>query len=53
MAAGLFATSVQLTVYGGCLLLQRDAEVCVDEADRAGRRAVGRPPPVLDEDDAD
>lgn len=43
LVAGLFATTVQLSVYGGCLAFGGAHSSCVENADDAGRKAVGRP----------
>lgn len=51
LASGLFATAVQLSVYGSCRVLGGRHLPCLEDADVAGRRAVGRPLP-LDEREA-
>lgn len=43
LAAGVWATAVQLSVYGSCRVLGGDHLPCLENADVAGRRAVGRP----------
>ncbi len=43
LVAGIFATTVQLSVYGGCLVLGGESSSCIESADHAGRSAVGRP----------
>jgi hypothetical protein len=42
VVTGLFATTVQLSVYGSCLVLGGEHELCIENADKAGRRAAGR-----------
>lgn len=43
LVAGIFATTVQLSVYGGCLALGGESSSCLESADNAGRSVVGRP----------
>lgn len=42
LVTGLFATTVQLSIYGSCLVLGGGHERCIESADKAGRRASGR-----------
>lgn len=42
LLVGLFATTVQLGVYGGCLAFGGEPSECIENADNAGRLAVGR-----------
>lgn len=42
LLVGLFATTVQLGVYGGCLAFGGEPSECIESADNAGRLAVGR-----------
>lgn len=42
VVTGIFATTVQLSVYGSCLVLGGDHASCIESADKAGRRAAGR-----------
>lgn len=42
LLVGLFATAVQLGVYGGCLALGGEASACIVSADNASRLVVGR-----------
>lgn len=44
LLAGLLATTVQLGVYGSCLALGGEPSACIENADNAGRLAVGRDP---------